>query len=63
LEHLDKRYRTKYGMSMIDNLDTIKASGVRQFIREEKERRQCPECGRLICVHKPACLHCQTKWR
>ena len=63
LNHLDKRYRTKYGMSMIDNLNNIKKSGIRQFVRDEKEKWTCPECGEIICVHKPQCLSCEHKWR
>jgi hypothetical protein len=58
LNHLDKRYRTKYGMSMIDNLNTIKKYGIRHFIKSEKERWACPDCGEIICVHKPHCLYC-----
>jgi hypothetical protein len=60
---LDERYRTKYGMSMIDNLVHIKKFGIRHFIRNEKERWTCPGCSQLICVHKPQCLFCGHKWR
>lgn len=63
LKHLDKRYRTKYGMSMIANLESIRKSGIRQFIRNEKERWTCPQCGTMICVHKPQCISCGHKWR
>jgi len=63
LNNLDKRYRTKYGMSMIENLVHIKKFGIRAFIRNEKERWSCRECGQLICVHKPQCLFCGHKWR
>jgi hypothetical protein len=63
LLHLDKRYRTKYGMSMIDNLEEIRNSGIRHFIRTEKKRWICPKCGRLLCVHQPQCLYCQHMWR
>ena len=63
LKQLDKRYRTKYGMSMIDNLNKIDEVGIRQFIRDEKERWSCPECGEMICVHKPACLSCGHDWK
>lgn len=63
LNHLDKRYRTKYGMSMIDNLENIRKFGIRHFIRNEEERWTCPQCGEIICVHKPQCLYCQHKWR
>ena len=63
LSHLDKRYRTKYGMSMIDNLNHIRKFGIRHFIRNEKERWSCPECGEPLCVHNPQCPHCQHAWR
>ncbi len=63
LAHLDNRYRTKYGMSMIDNLVNIKKSGIRLFVRNEKKRWACPECSQLLCVHKPQCLFCGHKWR
>ena len=62
LKQLDKRYRTKYGMSMIDNLKMINEFGIRHFIRYEKEKWLCPECGEMICVHRPACLYCGYKW-
>lgn len=63
LNHLDKRYRTKYGMSMIDNLNVIMTMGIRRFIENEKKRWACPECGGLLCVHKSECILCQHVWR
>ena len=63
LKHLDKRYRSKYGMSMIDNLMDIRNFGIRHFIRGEKRKWTCPECGGLLCVHKPQCLYCEHRWR
>ena len=63
LKHLDKRYRTKYGMSMIDNLKNISKFGIRHFIRYEKESWTCPECGEIICVHKPQCISCGYQWQ
>lgn len=63
LNDLDKRYRAKYGMSMIKNLENIKKLGIRQFIRNEREKWRCPECGEILCVHKPQCLYCQNTWR
>jgi hypothetical protein len=61
LKQLDKRYRVKYGMSMIDNLSMINKFGIRYFIRSEKEKWSCPKCGETICVHKPVCLSCGFK--
>jgi len=62
LKNLNKRYRTKYGMSMIDNLQMIDGVGIRKFIQNEKTKWICPECGNLICVHRPTCLTCGHKW-
>ncbi len=58
LKHLDKRYRTKYGTSMIGNLSNIKAAGIRKFISSEQTKWTCKRCGDLLCVHKPNCLKC-----
>ncbi len=63
LKHLDKRYRTTYGMSMIENLACIGESGVRCFVAKEKEKWTCPACGEILCVHKPMCLSCGRTWR
>ena len=63
LKQLDKRYRTKYGMSMIENLENIKQFGIGNFIKQEKERWTCSKCGGVICVHKENCIFCGYKWR
>lgn len=63
LNRLDKRYRTKYRMSMIDNLEYIKKSGIRKFITNEETRWACPKCGELLCVHKEYCISCGHTWR
>jgi len=36
LKHLDKRYRTKYHMRMIENLEILKKLGLKQFIQNEQ---------------------------
>lgn len=61
LKQLDKRYKTKYGMSMIENLNIIKERGIRQFIKLEKQRRACPKCGNFICIHRNECSMCGTE--
>jgi hypothetical protein len=63
LEHLDKRYRSKYGMSMIENLLNIKRLGIRKFVKSQNEKWRCRQCGVMLCVHKPQCLSCGRTWR
>jgi hypothetical protein len=58
LKILDKVYRNKYGMSMIENLKYIEAKGIDQFIKNEQERWKCSICGGVICVHNKKCYAC-----
>ena len=58
LINLDKRYRSKYSMSMIENLENIEQQGIIKFVRNEKARWACPECGGIICVHRGFCSEC-----
>ena len=58
LKSLDKRYRTKYHMSMIENLRAIQKDGMEQFLEKEEEKWRCPVCGGTICCHNGLCLEC-----
>jgi len=56
---LDKRYRTKYHMSMIENLEFIRDYSPEQFLKKEDEEWKCPKCGEVICCHNGLCLNCE----
>jgi len=58
LKHLDKRYRLRYAMSMIENLDSIEEAGLEAFVEHEKSRWRCAECGGVINVHRGRCSSC-----
>lgn len=58
MKQLDRRYRMKYGMSMLENLAFIESQGLEAFVENERLRWACPECGSLICVHREACMAC-----
>ena len=62
VRQLDRRYRAKYGMSMIENLQRIGDVGIDEFVASEMLRWACPECGSLLCVHRPECLNCGHVW-
>ena len=62
LKQLDKRYRTKYHMSMLENLDYIKEKGMDGFLDLEEERWTCPHCGARICIHRKICPVCHNVW-
>jgi hypothetical protein len=61
IKDLDKRYIAKYGESPIKNLQAIKAIGIKSFIKNEKEKWTCNECGHLLCAHSDVCLSCGSK--
>ena len=58
MKHLDKRYRTKYSMSIVENLENIKKFGIRAFVENENTRWACSQCGGIICVHRGYCYNC-----
>jgi hypothetical protein len=59
LKTLDKRYRTFYHMSMIENLEYMKRYGMEMFLEQQMAKWQCPECGGAICCHTGLCYKCQ----
>jgi hypothetical protein len=61
IKNLDKRYRTKYNMSMIENLGNIKESGIELFVQNEAMRWTCSECGGTVNVHRGCCFSCGAK--
>jgi hypothetical protein len=63
LKALDKRYSTKYGMSMFKNLAYIKENGLENFLKSEEKKWTCPNCGSGLSVHRDNCLICDYKYR
>jgi hypothetical protein len=62
VKHLDKRYRTKYGTQPIENLIWIKTEGIERFVESENTKWTCPECGAMLCMHRPQCRLCGYSW-
>lgn len=58
LKRLDKRYRTKYHASLVENLKTIQKSGIEVFLENERNKWACSKCGGTICMHKGYCYSC-----
>lgn len=61
IKALDKRYRTEYNMSMIDNLCAIQEQGIESFLSKQTEKWQCAQCGALRCCHSNNCLACDSE--
>jgi len=60
LKQLDKRYRTKYSTSLIQNQITIKEKGTKTFLNQEAEIRTCPKCGSVVSIHWKGCFKCNN---
>jgi hypothetical protein len=62
LKDLDRRYRKKYNMSEIENLETIRNKGINKFIEVEKKKWSCIHCGGIINVHYKTCSQCGSSY-
>jgi hypothetical protein len=60
LKQLDKRYRTRYNMSMLENLEYIRTRGLEAFLDNERHRWICSYCGATLCVHRKFCIECKA---
>jgi hypothetical protein len=58
IKDLDKRYKLKYGESIIENFEHINELGKKMFLENQLVKWTCPVCGKLLCVHKKNCLVC-----
>jgi hypothetical protein len=62
IKRMDTRYRKKYRMSVVENLEAIRAVGIEAFVESERERWACPDCGCIQCMHTAQCIYCGYVW-
>jgi hypothetical protein len=58
LDRVDRRYRTRYNMSMVENLKELEEKGMKEFLRNQQRKYECPACGDVISVHDKKCYSC-----
>ena len=58
LDRVDRRYRKRYAMSMVENLEQIKTQGVEDFLKSQEAKYKCPACGDVVSVHDRKCYSC-----
>ncbi|MDD1776092.1 MAG: DUF3795 domain-containing protein [Candidatus Methanomethylicus sp.] len=58
LKGLDKRYRSLFRMSMIENLNFIQKEGITSFLRKEEAKWKCVKCSSVISCHNGICFDC-----
>jgi len=59
LAQLDKRYITRYGFSLTDNLIDIRDNGIKKHVKNEMKKWKCKKCGGTICCHTEKCADCE----
>ena len=58
LDRIDRRYRKRYNMSMVENLKELEEKGMNQFLRSQEDKYECQKCGDVISVHDGKCYTC-----
>jgi len=58
---LDRRYRERYRMSEIENLERIRDEGMRAFLKSEEKKWACPRCGGIKSCHNGLCFDCDLR--
>ena len=61
LKTINERYKDRYRMSMIENLNFIKENGLEKFIEKQEKTWKCHNCGELISCHNGLCFKCDLE--
>ena len=62
LKNLDKSYRARYGVSLLENSIYVKEHGVTAFMKAQKERYACTACGGIVSLHDNLCSECGARY-
>lgn len=61
LSAIDRRYRTQFRMSEVENLHRIRDGGIGPFLKAEEEKWRCPVCGGVVSCHNGLCFDCDLE--
>lgn len=59
IKNLEKSYNNRYGASLIENSQFVKNNDSTTFMKHQKAKYTCPECGGIISIHHSECSECQ----
>ena len=57
---MDKSYRARYQVSLIDYGRAIKVDGMEAFLAAQVAQWTCPHCGGAISLHDRVCSDCHV---
>ena len=58
IKRLDRSYRQRYQVSLIDNAVRLKTVGAERYLSEEREKWMCADCGGVVSLHDQVCSEC-----
>ncbi|MHC1785389.1 MAG: DUF3795 domain-containing protein [Anaerolineaceae bacterium] len=58
IKRLDRSYRLRYQVSLIESTLRHRKTGAAQFLLEEMEIWKCVQCGGLVSLHDRVCSEC-----
>jgi hypothetical protein len=61
VDRVDRRYRARYGVSLVGNLREIEEQGIDAFLRSQEAKFRCSACGDVVSVHDGKCYACIAK--
>lgn len=61
--NLDRSYRERYGVSLIENGKSAKKKGIADFLAEDRARWTCGKCGGAFSLHDGVCSDCGNAQR
>lgn len=59
IKNMEKSYKKRYGVSLIENSILVKDSGVSSFQKVEQNNWKCHACSGIISLHDNACSICK----
>jgi hypothetical protein len=58
IKRLDRSYRQRYQVSLIDNATQLKSLGITVFLETQQAKWTCAQCGGVISLHDRVCSDC-----
>jgi len=58
IKRLDKSYRTRYQISIIEDAIKLRAIGSKWYLQEERKRWKCSACDGIVSMHDKVCSEC-----